>query len=89
MDMFRIRVHLKDEFTTFLADFQVLEKRYRKEKSPQIGAALFFRAIILCDNEISLRLIKGMDFTDIRRQMKDIHPELFADYLRVIKERKI
>jgi len=30
-----------------------------------------------------------MDFADIRRQMKAIHPELFADYLRVIKERKI
>ena len=25
----------------------------------------------------------------IQRQMKAIHPELFADYLRVIKERKI
>jgi tetratricopeptide (TPR) repeat protein len=82
-------IRLKDEFTDFLGNFQLLEKRYRKDNSSQIGASLFFRAIILCDNEASLRLIKGMDFADIRRQMKEIHPELFADYLRVIKERKI
>ncbi|MEI6313992.1 MAG: hypothetical protein WCO89_03915 [Syntrophus sp. (in: bacteria)] len=82
-------IRLKDEFTAFLDDFQILEKRYRKDNSAQIGASLFFRAIILCDNETSLRLIKGMDFADIRRQMKEIHPELFTDYLRVIKERKI
>ncbi|MCX5828274.1 MAG: hypothetical protein NTV58_09785 [Deltaproteobacteria bacterium] len=81
-------IRLKDEFTAFLGDFQVLEKRYRKDNSSQIGASLFFRAIIMCDNETSLRLIKGMDFADIRRQMKEINPELFVDYLRVIKERK-
>ena len=44
-------IRLKDEFTAFLGDFQLLEKRYRKDNSPQIGASLFFRAIILCDNE--------------------------------------
>jgi tetratricopeptide (TPR) repeat protein len=85
-------IRLKDEFTAFVGDFQVLEKRYRRDTkscvSTQIAAALFFRAIILCDNEASLRLVKGMDFADIRRQMKEIHPELFANYLQVIKERK-
>lgn len=81
-------IRLKDEFKTFVDDFQALEKRFLKEKDHALGAALFFRGIIICDNERALRLVKGMDFADIRARMREINPPLFADYLRVIKERK-
>jgi tetratricopeptide (TPR) repeat protein len=80
-------IRLKDEFKIFVEEFQQLEKRYIKEKEPSLGAALFFRAIIICDNEVALRLVKGMDFAEIRARMRETEPRLFADYLRVIKNR--
>jgi len=50
-------------------------------------ARIFIRAIILCDNEPFLKMVKGIDFADIRRRMKEIDAPLFADYMKLIKTR--
>lgn len=49
---------------------------------------LFLRSIVLCDNEPFLGMCKGLDFTDIRREMKVSAPVIFAEYLQRIGRRK-
>jgi tetratricopeptide (TPR) repeat protein len=50
-------------------------------------AKIFIRSIILCDNEVFLKRVKGMDFADIRRRMKTVNGPLFSDYLQLIEKR--
>jgi len=42
-----------------------------------LESKLFIRAIVLCDNEPFMKLIRGIDFADIRRQMKEMNPSCF------------
>ncbi len=68
----------------FVDEYLRLRKVFFKKPSPELKAKLFFRGIILCDNEPLLRFVKGVDFIEIRRLMKEINPDLFSKYLRVI-----
>jgi hypothetical protein len=54
---------------------------------PALAARLFFRGIVLCDNEPFLRMCKGIDFADVRREMKAANGAVFAAYLRQIDRR--
>ena len=56
-----------------------------KEKLPDLKAKLFFRGIILCDNEPLLRFMKRTSFIDVRRLMKEINPAQFFRYLRYVE----
>jgi len=58
-----------------------LKKSLTKGASPVKLAMLFFRGIILCENEESLRLVKKIDPIDVRRLMKQANPDLFAEFL--------
>lgn len=82
------RIRLMDEFKAFVERYLALAETARHDPSPAMDARLFLRGIVLCDNEPFLRLIKGMDFTDVRRRMKKANPSLFAGYLRRIGARQ-
>jgi len=71
----------------FVGEYLNIKKVYDKKQSSELKAGLFIRAMILCDNEDSLRFIKSVDFMDIRRLMKDINPDLFHTYLKFIESR--
>jgi len=72
---------------TFVDEYLQLERAYEREAAMPLGAGLFFRGIILCDNEAFLRMVKGIDFADIRLRMKEINAPLFAAYMQHMQDR--
>ena len=78
-------IKLNEGLKEFVEEYLKLQKVYFKEQTSDLKAKLFIRSIVLCDNEPFLKFIKGIDFIDIRRQMKEANPSLFAKYLRNIK----
>ncbi len=81
-------LRLKEEMKYFVDEYQELRKAYSRERDSRIGAKLFIRSIILCDNEPLIKLIKGIELIEIRKKMKEIDAELFAQYMKCIKNRK-
>jgi tetratricopeptide (TPR) repeat protein len=77
----RKAVHLHDGLKELVDSYLSLKKSLTKEASPVKLAMLFFRGIILCENEESLRLVKKIDPIDVRRLMKQANPDLFAEFL--------
>ncbi len=71
----------------FVDEYLNIKRAYEREQTAGLKARLFLRSMILCDNEDSLRYIKGIDFMDIRRVMKDVNPELFRTYLDFVERR--
>lgn len=82
------KIRLKDEFVAFVDDYLGLKKACVSLPSPAQAARLFLKGIVLCDNEPFLRLIKGIDFAEVRREMKTANAPLFTAYLRRIEQRK-
>ena len=82
------RIQLWEEFKAFTDGYLELKKTARTKPSPALAAKLFFRGIVLCDNETFMKKIKGIDFVDVRRAMKEAHPPLFAAYLKQIDRRR-
>ena len=74
-------VRLHDGLKELVESYLSLKKSLTKEASPVKLAMLFFRGIILCENEESLRLVKKIDPIDVRRLMKKANPDLFAEFL--------
>jgi len=72
---------------TSINEYLRMEGDYQREATTAMGAGLFMRAIILCDNEASLRMVKGIDYADIRRSMREINAPLFAAYMKHMKDR--
>jgi tetratricopeptide (TPR) repeat protein len=72
---------------TFADDYLRINKTMPNDSSQEQQARLFLKAIILCDNEAFLRMVKGIDYADIRRRMKEINEPLFSDYMRHIGAR--
>jgi len=86
--LFAIKIiRLREELKEFVDEYIALQKAYSREPSPALEARLFIRAIILCDNEPFMKLIKGIDFIDVRRQMKKVNPSLFSEYLKYVENR--
>lgn len=71
----------------FVDEYLAIRKAFFKEQTPDLKAKLFFRGIILCDNEPILRFVKQISFIDVRRLMKESNPSLFAGYLKLIESR--
>lgn len=65
-------------------DYLTRQKALAKRPDPIKAAELFFRAMILCENEESLRLVKKVDLIQIRRLMKQTSPDLFAEFLATV-----
>ncbi|MCG6534797.1 MAG: hypothetical protein L7F78_08925 [Syntrophales bacterium LBB04] len=82
------QIRLWEEFKTFTEGYFELKKTIRKTPSPSLTAKLFLRGIILCDNEIFMKKIKGIDFAEVRREMKEANASLFAAYLKQIDLRR-
>lgn len=72
---------------TFADDFLHINKTILNDSSREQKARIFLKAIILCDNEAFLRMVKGIDYADIRRRMREINEPLFSDYMRHIGAR--
>lgn len=80
-------LRLREEIKHFVDEYRVLQKAYSKEPEACLGAKLFIRSIILCDNASGLTLIKGIDLVEIRKNMKGIDAELFSRYMKSIKRK--
>lgn len=65
-----------------------MEKAWTGEKNPILAAKLFFRGMILCENEENLRFVKKIDLVRIRRVMKEANPVLFGDFMETIAGKK-
>jgi tetratricopeptide (TPR) repeat protein len=76
-----------DTIKTSINEYLRMERDYQREATTAMGAGLFMRAIILCDNEALLRIVKGIDYADIRLRMKTINAPLFAAYMQHMKDR--
>ena len=77
-----------EEFKTFADGYFDLKKTFVRTPSPSLAAKLFLRGIVLCDNEPFLRMIKEIDFAEVRREMKEANAALFAEYLKQIDRRR-
>lgn len=80
-------IKLNEGMKEFVDEYLQLRKAFLKGQTPSLKAKLFFRAIILCDNEPLLRFAKGISFIDIRKLMRDLNPVLFSRYLRYVDGR--
>jgi tetratricopeptide (TPR) repeat protein len=80
-------IRLRDEFKAFTGRHMALKKHALRTPSPSLPAKLFLQGIVLCDNEPFLTLFKGIDFADVRREMKEANAEIFAQYLKQIDRR--
>jgi len=80
-------IRLNDELKKFVDEYLALRKVYSEKPAPELESKLFIRAIVLCDNEPFMKLIKGINFADIRRQMKEMNPSLFSRYIKHIESR--
>jgi tetratricopeptide (TPR) repeat protein len=77
-----------EELTVFTEEFLRAQKALGSSPDDVACAARFFiKAIILCDNEPFLRHVRGIDFGEIRREMRKAEPRLFAEYLKEIDRR--
>ncbi len=74
-------VGLDDGLQELVNDYLVRQKALAGQSDPVKAAELFFRGMILCENEESLRLAKRIDPIQVRRRMKLANPELFAEFL--------
>ena len=83
------QIRLLEEFRVITGSYLELEKTFARTPSPVLAAQLFLQGIILCDNEPFLRMVKGIDFAEVRREMKAADPTLFAAYLKQIDRRKL
>jgi tetratricopeptide (TPR) repeat protein len=81
-------MRLNEGIKEFVDEYLALQKASFKDKGPELKAKLFFRGIILCDNEPLLRFVKRVNFIDVRRQMKDANPALFSKYLKRVDRTK-
>jgi len=80
----RKAIRLHEGLKEVVDDYLSLRKSLAKKPDPVKLAKLFFRGIILCENEESLRLVKKIDPIEVRRMMKQANPELFTDFLASI-----
>ena len=77
-----------DELSSFTARYRALQKAFRANPEPVIAARIFTRSIVLCDNEPFLRNIRGLDFADIRREMRSADHAIFAEYMKELERRR-
>lgn len=81
-------VALDDGLKELVNDYLARQKALAGRSDPVKAAELFFRGMILYENEESLRFAKRVDPIQVRRLMKLINPDLFAEFLaRVVAAR--
>jgi len=80
-------IRMLEELRAFTEGYRELQKACRCNPDPVLAARIFTKGVVLCDNEPFLRAIRGIDFTDIRREMKSASPVLFAEYMKALAKR--
>ena len=78
-------IKLNHGIKEFVDEYLGLRKAFFKEETPDLKAKLFFRGMILCDNEPLLRFVKRISFIEVRRLMKELNPGLFSRYLQWVE----
>ena len=81
-------LRLKDELKRFVNEYNALDGIYKKRVDAALKPKLFIRAIILCDNAAILQHVKGIDFIELRAQMKAIDGRLFNDYMKLMQSKR-
>ena len=81
-----VRVH--DGLKEMVQEYLTVEKTLKKKHDPKLAAGLFYRGLILCENQESLRFVKTIDLIHVRRRMKEVNPNLFAEFLESLAEIK-
>ncbi|MBN1382949.1 MAG: hypothetical protein JXA41_14860 [Deltaproteobacteria bacterium] len=76
-----------DVIRGLVQDYTNLVGNNNDSVSPENCAKIFIRSIILCDNEPFLKMVKYIDFAEIRWRMREINPHLFSDYLKCIEKK--
>ena len=80
------QIQLWEDFKAFTEGY--LELKKTAPPSPSLAAKLFLKGIVMCDNEPFLRMFKGIEFAEVRREMKEANAALFAEYLKQIDRRR-
>jgi len=62
-------------------EYLALRKSLSRKQNPLVQARLFLRGLILCENEESFKLVKKIDLMDVRREMRQVNPDLFEEFL--------
>ncbi|MBW6485261.1 MAG: hypothetical protein K0B01_03810 [Syntrophobacterales bacterium] len=81
-------IRILDELSAFTERYRELQKAFRRSSEPVIAARIFTKGIVLCDNEPFLRSVSGINFIEIRREMKSTAPDLFAEYMKALEKRR-
>jgi hypothetical protein len=82
------RIRALEEMRAFTESYRDVRKAFSDPSNPVLAARLFTKGIVLCDNEPFLRNVRGIDFADIRRDMKSAEPRLFAEYMKELDRRR-
>jgi tetratricopeptide (TPR) repeat protein len=80
-------VRINDGLKEMADDYLAMEKALAAGESPLLAAKIFFRGMILCENQENLKFIKKIDLIRVRRTMKQANPDLFEEFLGTIMER--
>jgi hypothetical protein len=78
-----------EEFSVFTEKYRDIQEAFHNNDDPAHSARLFTRGLVLCDNEPFLRNVRGVDFTDIRREMKTASPVLFGEYMKDLERKRL
>lgn len=82
------RIRALEEIRVFTESYRDVRKAFSAPSDPALAARIFTKGIVLCDNEPFLRNVHGIDFADIRRDMKSAEPRLFAEYMKELERRR-
>lgn len=85
--IFPRHIDQKRTLDELVARYLEYKKAYSANPQEETAAKIFLIGIVLCQYEPLLRQIKGVDLASIRLQMKNIHPEIFQEYLQTIANR--
>jgi tetratricopeptide (TPR) repeat protein len=85
----RKSIRLHEGLKELVDEYLSLRKSLAKRPDPLKSARLFFRGIILCENEESLKLVKKIDPIEVRRLMKQANPELFNEFLASVSAKPL
>jgi tetratricopeptide (TPR) repeat protein len=77
-------IHMTDGLNEMVGEYLAAQKSLSKEDNTILRAKLFFKGITLCDNGENLRFIKKIHLAQVRKNMQQDNPSLFAEYLEKV-----
>lgn len=74
-------IHMTDGLNEMVSEYLTVQKTLSKEENTILRAKLFFKGLTLCDNGENLRFIKKIHLAQVRKNMQQDNPSLFAEYV--------